>query len=162
MKEEDIPKEIERKFHIRDETWCDEIEKQKEIIQGYLFLEGKKNVRVRLTENKAFLTIKAPTATFARAEYEYEIPYPHASAMIETLAEGRVLKKTRYEVHYEGKLWEIDVYKGPLEGLSVAEIELTSEEESFALPPWLGEEITNDTRYLNAALALAQKKPEEP
>jgi CYTH domain-containing protein len=66
-----------------------------------------------------------------------------------------VLTKTRYEIPYAGKTWEVDVFHGPNEGLIVAEIELESETETFGKPDWIGEEVTGDKRYLNASLVVS-------
>jgi CYTH domain-containing protein len=52
--------------------------------------------------------------------------------------------------------WEIDVFEGENKGLVIAEIELSSEDESFDIPNWLGEEVSSDSKYYNSSLI---KKP---
>lgn len=87
-----------------------------------------------------------------RKEYEYEIPYKEAKDLLE-LCEPSLIEKTRYLVHAEGKVWELDVFKGANEGLVIAELELETEDELFGKPSWLGEEVSYDPRYINSNLA---------
>ena len=87
----------------------------------------------------------------SRFEYEYEIPVKDAREIIKNF-ELKTLRKKRYELLYEGKLWEVDFFEGKLEGLVLAEIELQTEDETFLLPNWIGKEVTFDSEYLNANL----------
>lgn len=143
--------EIERKFLVSGDGW-------KERAEGIPFRQGYLQrrpctVRVRTEGKRGVLTIKGPSHGISRAEYEYEIPLADADAMLDTLVEGPLVHKVRYTVPYAGKTWVIDVFDGENAGLTVAEIELESEEETFALPPWIGQEVTHDRRYSNAQLA---------
>ena len=63
------------------------------------------------------------------------------------------LEKRRYEVNYQGFLFEIDEYFGDNAPLIVAELELPKEDTPFPRPEWLGEEITSDGRFTNAYLS---------
>ncbi len=99
------------------------------------------------------LNVKAAVIGAARAEYEYTIPADEAEEMINTLANGVILK-TRHYVQHQGHLWEVDEFEGDNAPLVVAEIELGHEAESFARPEWLGEEVTMDARYYNHALSV--------
>ena len=147
-------REIERKFLVRGEGWRDAVTRSRRIRQAYLGLSGKANVRVRIIDDaKARLTIKSAEAGMSRAEFEYEIPLADAEAMME-LCTGTTIEKRRYSVPADNGLhWDIDVFEGRHRGLVLAEIELPEEGEIGALPEWLGEEVTDDERFYNAALA---------
>ena len=143
--------EIERKYLIQSMDWMNEATIAKhEIQQAYLFQDDEKSIRIRVKGTKAFLTIKMGKG-ISRHEFEYEVALRDANEMIQ-VAQLKCLQKTRYEVSIQGHTWEIDVFHGKHEGLILAEIELRSSDEEFVLPPWLGEEVTNDPRYLNANL----------
>lgn len=146
--------EIERKYLIQSDHWLREgIKAKHEIQQAYLFQEEDKSLRIRLKNNQAFLTIKMGKG-ISRHEFEYEIPMEEALQMIKA-AHLKSLQKTRYEILVDAHVWEVDVFHGKHEGLILAEIELSSEVESFKKPDWIGEEVTNDPRYLNANLFKA-------
>jgi len=142
--------EIERKFLVTNENWKAEA---KGILyrQGYLNSEKTRTVRVRIIEQKAFLTIKGISTGAKRAEFEYEIPLTDALALLE-LCEKPIISKHRYKLDFEGMIWEIDKFHGENEGLIVAEIELESEMQTFVLPNFIGKEVTGDTRYFNSNL----------
>lgn len=145
--------EIERKFLVSG-NFSDGVTRADRIVQGYLCAAPDKTVRVRIRRNKAFLTIKGASdkAGVARSEFEYEIPVADAEALL-PLCESGVIDKIRHLVPFQGHTWEVDVFHGCNEGLVVAEIELTSEDESFERPDWLGEEVTGKKRYYNAMLS---------
>jgi adenylate cyclase len=111
-------------------------------------------VRVRIAGDEAWLTIKGPARGLRRSEFEYAIAAADARQMLDTLAVGEPVEKTRYCLDYQGYLWELDVFEGRNAGLVVAEVELDDPAESPPLPPWLGREVTGDPRYLNARLAF--------
>lgn len=144
-------KEIERKYLIKNEDWKAHIESQYRIQQGYLNSTPERVVRIRLRDQTGIITIKGKTQGITRAEYEYEIPYEDALELLK-LCETPPLVKTRFIVKVAGKQWEIDIFEGDNKGLSVAEIELRTEEEAFEKPTWLGQEVTHDKKYLNACL----------
>jgi CYTH domain-containing protein len=114
-------------------------------------------VRVRIKGEKAFITIKgmSDNAGLSRFEWEKEISVSEAEALLEICEKGKI-DKTRYIVPAGAHTYEVDVFHGKNEGLIIAEIELNSEDESFEKPAWLGEEVTDNTRYYNATLS---KKP---
>lgn len=141
--------EIERKFLV-GRGWP-KPKKGLDCVQGYLHSEKRCTIRVRTMGEKAFLTIKSATKGLSRQEFEYAIPADDARALLE-LCERPPIRKVRYHVRYRGALWEIDEFQGDNRGLLVAEIELKSERQKIALPPWIGEEVSGDPRYLNAAL----------
>lgn len=144
--------EIERKFLVLNEDW--KVGATGTFLhQGYLNRHPQRSVRVRVKGQQAFLTIKGMVSEISRFEYEYPIPLADAQHMLKELCEPPTLGKTRYLVEYEGMCWEIDEFHGDNAGLVVAEIELENEEQPFAKPPWLGEEVSQDSRYLNINLS---------
>ena len=147
--------EIERKFLITGDFRADACGATR-ITQGYLCSTPERTVRVRVKGEKGFLTVKGKgnASGAARFEWEHEIPAEDARALL-SLAEPGVIDKTRYLVPNTDGIhtWEVDVFHGENEGLVVAEIELADEHEPFHKPAWLGQEVTGDPRYYNAALA---------
>ncbi|MDT0497573.1 CYTH domain-containing protein [Algiphilus sp. W345] len=145
--------EIERKFLVRGDSWRAQAYRAQPMRQGYLVEPGgRASVRVRVVGEHAHLNIKAAIVGSARAEYEYEIPLADAEPMLASLCIGRV-DKVRHYLEHDGRTWEIDVFEGDNAGLVVAEIELEDEEASFTRPAWVGDEVTDDARYYNHALA---------
>ncbi|MBT5437712.1 CYTH domain-containing protein [bacterium] len=144
--------EIERKFLVKD-TIHEVIAliRPHQIIQAYLVNEKSKSVRVRIMDEKAFLTIKSDMIGITRKEYEYEIPVIEALSLIKSFG-LKSLKKKRYKLEFRSKTWEIDVFEGALQGLILAEIELDSEDEKFDVPEWVDEEVTFKPEFLNARL----------
>ncbi|HEU4754875.1 MAG TPA: CYTH domain-containing protein [Armatimonadota bacterium] len=148
---------MERKFLV-DPGRLPDLRAGARLRQGYL--GTRPTVRVRTEEQPtgdrhAYLTIKSE-GLVGRDEFEYPIPFDEAEALLE-LSQGSVIDKTRhcYPVARRPDLaWEIDVFEGENAGLVVAEIELPREDEPFERPDWLGEEVTEDPRYKNAALAF--------
>ncbi|MBP5300659.1 MAG: CYTH domain-containing protein [Victivallales bacterium] len=133
------------------------------IVQGYFSGQGEASVRVRISgDSKANLNIKSNTVGIKRLEYEYPVPVEEARELLENFCGGRVVRKTRHVVPAgNGLVWEIDEYHGPFAGHFTAEIEVPGEETAFERPEWLGRERTGDPRFTNAALALAQRWPDE-
>lgn len=149
--------EIERKFRVSTDGWrCTENGQLREGVrfrQGYIPSTGTTTVRVRLEGDRGVLTIKAQTAGLARLEYEYTIPAADALEMLDNVCDQPQIDKIRYCISAGPHVWEVDEFLGDNAGLIVAEIELTDEAETFTHPEWLGEEVTEDTRYLNVNLA---------
>ncbi|MEM7404953.1 MAG: CYTH domain-containing protein [Pseudomonadota bacterium] len=144
--------EIERKFLLVDDSWRAGSDGGTAISQGYLANRPDCSVRVRVKGTAAWLTVKGGTEGIARTEFEYPVPLEDAQAMLAGLAERPFIEKVRHEVSFAGNVWEIDEFGGDNAGLTVAEIELTDAGQQFARPPWLGKEVSDDPRYLNAAL----------
>ena len=143
--------EIERKFLVRGTTW-ESGDGGQVYVQGYLSDDKACTVRVRVTPTKGKLTIKGATQGATRAEFEYTIPRSEAEQML-TLCQGRVVSKVRHRITVGAHVWELDVFDGANQGLVMAEIELSAEDEAFTLPDWAGDEVTHDSRYYNACLA---------
>jgi CYTH domain-containing protein len=146
--------EIERKFLVLSDDFIQEAFSKKRIVQAYLNSNPERSVRVRIKEDRAYLTIKGQgnaTGT-TRLEWETEIPVRDADKLLLICEEG-VIDKIRYEIKVGRHVYEVDVFTGENEGLIIAEIELQSEDEAFEKPNWLGQEVTNDKRYYNAYLS---------
>ncbi len=146
--------EIERKFLVTSTDFIQQSYTQHHIAQGYLNSSPERTVRVRIKDDKGFLTIKGKsnaTGT-SRFEWEKEIALTEAEQLL-LLCEKGVIEKTRYLVKVGKHLFEVDVFYGENDGLIVAEIELSDEDEKFENPDWLGLEVTNDERYYNAYLS---------
>ncbi len=143
--------EIERKF-IADAAMLPEPEKSVRLEQGYLD-HARIMARVRIAGDRAFLTLKGTEGGTTRAEFEYPIPLGDARELLRSFAlQGRVTKTRRYQRH-GGRIWEVDVFDGANEGLVLAEVELSSENEDVEIPPWVKREVSDDPRYFNAFLA---------
>jgi adenylate cyclase len=145
--------EIERKFLIGNAAWQAGVESQAHIMQGYLANNANATVRVRVKGDQAFLTVKGAGLGISRSEYEYPIPVADAEAMLRDLAVFPPIDKMRYRVRVGSHVWDLDVFGGENEGLVMAEVELSSEDEVFVRPEWLGEEVSGDPRYFNVNLA---------
>jgi adenylate cyclase len=146
--------EIERKFLVRNHLFKFLATAKKNIAQGYLNTNPERTVRVRIANEKAFLTIKGigNESGMTRFEWEKEIPLDEAKSLL-LLCEKGVIEKTRYEIPVGNHLYEVDEFHGENQGLIVAEIELTAENEAFEKPDWLEIEVTNNERYYNAYLS---------
>jgi CYTH domain-containing protein len=144
--------EIERKFLVRGDSWR-EGASARWIRQGYLSISDRLSVRVRTLGDRAFLTVKGERQGMIRAEYEYEIPPADAHEMLDLFCARPLIEKTRYGLTHAGFEWVIDVFEGDNTGLVIAEVELTSPDQPLDLPPWIGDEVTHDPRYLNANLS---------
>jgi len=147
--------EIERKFLVKKELWLALKKPEgKHYRQGYLMNREDRVVRVRIAGDQGFLTIKGAMAGISKLEYEYEIPKKDAEEMLDQFKpEGT--EKIRYCIPEDsGLVWEVDEFLAENQGLIVAELELSSEDQSFSSPEWLDEEVTYDERYSNANLAL--------
>ena len=139
--------EIERKFLVRDETWRAHCARQHEIRDGLIAIAEGRKVRVRICDERATLTVKTKTESLANNEFEYEIPLSDAEELLAHHCLRGPLAKTRYVVRHGGHVWHVDVYKGILEDVVLAEIELPSETADLALPPWIGREVTGNPDY---------------
>lgn len=146
--------EIERKFLVRNGSWlCPDLP-QRHIAQAYLTPPGNPvSIRIRIVDQvSSVITVKSSNAGKTREEYEYPLPLGDAQALI-SFAVGSIIEKRRF-IRIEGEArWEIDCFEGVNSGLVVAEIELASEDAHVELPDWIGEEVTDETRFGNAALS---------
>ena len=148
-----MAQEIEKKFLVSSEAFKAEATKQTRITQGYLSSIPERTVRVRVKGTKGFITIKGigNESGASRYEWEKEIPVEEVQELLK-ICEPGVIDKTRYEVKAGKYTFEIDEFYGENQGLTVAEIELSSENDSFDKPAWVGEEVTGDVKYYNSML----------
>ncbi|MDG2052686.1 MAG: CYTH domain-containing protein [Flavobacteriaceae bacterium] len=146
--------EIERKFLLVSDNYKKEAYKQTKIIQGFLNTHKERAVRIRIMGAEAFITVKGISNKegTTRFEWEKEIPLEEAKMLLK-LCEPNLIEKIRYEVKVGFHFFEIDEFFGENEGLIMAEIELSEENEEFIKPDWLGKEVTGDVRYYNLQLS---------
>lgn len=149
--------EIERKFLVNSLDFIAEAKQTQKIVQGYLNSNPERTVRIRIKDQKGFITIKGQgnDSGTTRFEWEKEIDVKEAEVLI-LLCESGVIDKTRYLIPIGNHTYEVDIFEGENKGLVMAEIELSHENEVFDKPEWLDEEVTNDERFYNAYLS---KKP---
>jgi len=145
-------KEIERKFLVNGEFRHLSV-REINVIQTYLSIDDHKTVRLRIADDKAYLTVKgrAEGNSITRSEWDIQIPVQDALDMMKLCLPGKIIK-TRYLNPYCNHTFEVDVFHDRNEGLIIAELELNSENENFEKPDWLGEEVTGRPEYYNANL----------
>ncbi len=146
-------KETERKFLVegdfRKHAICSH-----HLVQGYISSVPERTVRIRISDDKAYITIKGRGSGngLSRFEWEKEIDRNEAEELLE-LCEPGIIDKVRFLVPDAGKTFEVDEFHGANEGLIMAELELDDENEEFEKPYWLGKEVTGDPRYYNSMLS---------
>ncbi|MFZ2865425.1 MAG: CYTH domain-containing protein [Ignavibacteriaceae bacterium] len=147
-----MAKEIEKKFLVKGE-FKHLASKQTRIVQGYLSSVPERTVRVRIKGDKGYITIKGigNASGASRYEWEKEIPTSEVEELLK-ICEPGVIDKTRYLVKVDNHTFEVDEFYAENQGLVLAELELSSEDESFNKPLWLGDEVTGDVKYYNAML----------
>ena len=146
-----MPREIERKFLLKNDGWRKCAARHQEMSQGYLASGERVSVRVRVAGEDARLNIKSGGLVASRQEFEYAIPPAEAHELL-ALCVGPLVEKTRFWVPYAGFEWEVDEFRGDNRGLVVAEIELDREDQAFPRPEWVGAEVTHLRRYYNVCL----------
>ena len=153
--------EIEHKYLVQRGAWTP---KDSGVLyrQGYLSSAKERVVRVRIAGDRAYLTVKGLTTGVTRLELDYPIPVADAATMLNQLCERPLIEKTRYREEYQGHVWEIDEFHGENDGLILAEIEVADESERYAIPPWVGTEVSSDPRYFNSNLGLNPYKNWKP
>ena len=145
--------EIERKFLVNDDRYKKESVREIRITQRYLSSVPERTVRVRIRGKKGFMTVKGigSASGVSRFEWEKEISVKEAKVLFKICEQG-IIDKTRYIVKSHEHTFEVDEFYGDNDGLIIAEVELSSEDEEFEKPDWLGEEITGDIKYFNSML----------
>lgn len=151
--------EIERKFLVKDDSFKRVSVAKRYLKQGYLSVDKHRTVRIRIADDKGFITIKGISneAGMSRYEWEREISTGEANELL-ALALPTIIEKYRYIVPSGDRFWEIDEFHGDNQGLVLAEIELESEFEHFEIPPFIGEEVTSDSKYYNSYLSQTPYK----
>ena len=145
--------EIERKFLVRDDSYKSLAYGSSHIRQGYICSERGRTVRIRIRDDRAYITIKGPSLNggLTRYEFEQEIPFDDAEKLM-TLCDPGIIDKTRWLVKSGSHTFEVDEFHGDNDGLVVAEVELSAEDEVFKKPHFIGDEVTGDRRYYNSQL----------
>ena len=148
-----MSQEIERKFLVKDSSYKNMAVSSSRITQGYICSDRGRTVRVRIRNEKGYLTIKGPSADngLSRYEWEHEIPIDEALELMKLCLPG-MIDKTRYLVEFGKHVFEVDEFYGDNEGLVVAEVELGSIDEKYEIPTFLGEEVTGQVKYYNSFL----------
>lgn len=148
-----MAQEIERKFLVKDNSFKELAYSFSRIAQGYICSGRGRTVRVRIRDEKGYLTIKGPAGEngLSRYEWEKELPLDEAKELMK-LCEPGMIDKTRYLVRSGNHVFEVDEFYGENEGLVVAEVELSSEDEAFEKPAFIGEEVTGIAKYYNSFL----------
>jgi len=146
--------EIERKFLVHSNAYKTQAAHKYRIAQGYLNADPERTVRLRIKGESGFLTIKGKTGAsgMSRLEWETELSLAEIRPLMALCLPG-MIDKIRYEIPMGKHVFEVDEFFGENAGLVIAEIELSSEDEPFEKPDWLGEEVTSDIRYYNAYLS---------
>ena len=154
--------EIERKFLVICDAWKENVIARHRLMDGIApFGNGK--VRIRVDEERAWVTFKGPRKGITRAEFEYPVPHHEAEQMLYTLCPSKLVLKVRHLVSVGGIMWAVDVHERPFSALTTAEIELHSADQLIELPSWVGEEVTGRTsfsawRVPDALLVAASKQ----
>ena len=143
--------EIERKFLVNGDLWRS-LGTGESYTQGYIPTQDQTTVRIRIVGDRGYLTIKGENQGIVRAEFEYPIPLDDAEKMLATLCRPPFIEKNRYRIPQGDLIWEVDEFSGENQGLILAEVELKTEHQAIALPPWIGQEVTGDPRYYNSNL----------
>lgn len=152
MKENTLPIEIERKFLVLNDSYKKMAHGHSRIQQGYIYSGKGKAIRVRIRDNRSYLTIKGPhPRPGACYEFEKEITLKEGQQLM-LLCEPSIIDKERWLVDYKGQTFEVDEFFGDNEGLVTAEVELSSVDESVELPDFIGEEVTGNPDYYNSHL----------
>ena len=148
--------EIERKFLTTSNTFKNESYKKIYIRQGFLNSHKERAVRIRIADKNAFITVKGMSNSTGTSRYEWEkeISIKDAKELL-LLCEKTIIEKHRFLVKFGVHTYEIDEFLGENEGLIVAEIELSNENEYFKKPAWLGQEVTGQVKYYNSNLSVS-------
>ena len=151
--------EIERKFLVSGD-FRPFISRSIVIKQAYLFKDEQHTARIRITDTKAWITIKGKPEEdgISRFEWEKQLEQQEAKALFERCTLGKI-ENIRHLIPVGKHTFEVDEFLGNLKGLIIAEVELKQSEESFEKPQWLGKEVSDDYRFTNAALAESQQIP---
>lgn len=144
--------EIEHKYLVINDTYKTNIIKSLHICQGYLSRDKERTVRIRISNDEAFITVKGKNLGDTRTEFEYAIPLDDARELLKNICIRPILEKYRHIVKYNGEIWEIDEFQGKLQGLVLAEIEIPYCQYKYDIPSFIGKNVTNDSRYYNSNL----------
>ena len=148
--------EIEHKFLVLSNSWQNACVGKVHLRDGLIASTSGRKVRVRIADDRGFITVKGARSGNTRDEFEYEIPLLDAEALHAEHCDEMVVAKTRHFVVEEGFTFEVDVYEGPLDGIVIAEAELAFPGQTFPRPLWLGDEVTGRPEYGKATMLRAR------
>lgn len=150
-----MPQEIERKFLVTDTSYRELATSSSHIVQGYICSDKGRTVRIRIRDDKGYLTIKGGSnaAGLSRYEWEQEIDVADAHDLLK-LCEPGIIDKVRYLVPSGNHVFEVDEFAGENQGLVIAEVELGAEDEPYTKPAFIGQEVTGNRRYYNSHLRV--------
>ena len=148
--------EIERKFLVANPGWKNSVIRSVRIRDGLIANNKGNKARVRIADDVATIALKSRRRGVVRTEFEYAIPYSDAEEMLRIMCDENVLEKVRHFVSCAGDIWQVDVYERLLDGVVLAEIELTDEDQKLTLPDWIGAEVTADPRYRKVNMVAAR------
>ena len=151
--------EIERKFLVANDSWKNSVVRSARIRDGLIANNKGHKARVRIANDVATIAVKSRRSGLARTEFEYVIPNSDAEEMLRIMCEGNVLDKAQHFVSHAGNTWQVDVYEELLDGVVLAEIELTDADEKLTLPDWIGAEVTADPTYRKINMVAAARVP---
>jgi adenylate cyclase len=155
--------EIERKFLVANDGWKNCVVRSVRIRDGLIANNKGQKARVRIANDIATIALKSRRRGLVRDEFEYAIPYSDAEEMLRIMCDDNVVDKVRHFVSHAGNTWQIDVYEGLLDGVVLAEIELTDADQKVILPDWIGAEVSADPRYRKVNMVAARlAKPNSP
>jgi adenylate cyclase len=155
--------EIERKFLVANHSWKNSVVRSVRIRDGLIANNKGHKARVRIANDVATIALKSGRRGLVRDEFEYAIPYSDAEEMLRIMCDGNVVDKVRHFVSHAGNTWQVDVYEGLLDGVVLAEIELTDADQKVILPDWIGAEVSADPRYRKVNMVAARlAKPNSP
>ena len=154
--EASVALEIERKFLVANDGWKNSIARRVRIRDGLIANNNGQKARVRIADDVATIALKSRRrGLIVRDEFEYAIPLSDAEEILRIMCDGNVLYKIRHFVLHTSNTWQVDVYKGLLDGVVLAEIELTDVDQTLILPDWIGAEVTSDPRYRKINMVAA-------
>ena len=145
--------EIERKFLVRSDGFKKQAFQKTLFVQAYLNTDPERTIRIRISGDKAFMTIKGKSSEngLTRFEWEKPIELKEAKELLKLCEPGKI-EKYRYLISAGDHTYEVDEFLGGNAGLVLAEIELEKEDDKFEKPDWLGEEVTGNKNYYNSNL----------
>lgn len=148
-----LMQEIERKFLLKNDAFKAKAYDSFSIKQAYLNSHKERTTRIRITGDNAFITVKGKSSKsgLSRFEWEKKIPVAEAEELLKLCEPGKI-EKTRFLVKVDHHIFEVDEFYKENEGLTIAEVELSSEKEIVKLPDWIGKEVTGDKKYYNSYL----------
>lgn len=152
-----MAQEIERKFLVANDDWKNFVVRRVRIRDGLIANNNGHKARVRIADDVATIALKSRKRGLVRTEFEYAIPYCDAEQILRIMCDGNVLDKVRNFLPYAGNAWQVDVYEGLLDGVILAEIELTDEDQKLTIPDWIGTEVSFDPRYRKINMMAAAR-----